>query len=539
MEIRFYKALVIALGSALMILSTNGMATETEYGTVIPAGAKAGDLTLSPCKIYLEGDDRHYAGDCGTLVVPENRTSPNSRLIALPVTRINATMEGELEPIFWFEGGPGSPNRILYPTDSLIEKHDFVMVGYRAIEGQVHLQCPEISDAIRTTHSDYLGDRAFVSYARGAATCVERLASEGVDLNGYSINQTIEDNEAARKAMGYNRINLFGNSYGTRVQMLYQWRYPDSIHRVLMVAVNPPEHFLFDPLSLETLLEKYSELCSRDAYCSARTPNLLATMKQLSTNMPSNWMGIDIDADMVNLITNISLHESIPLGGPPMHGPGAIDLWLDAAEGDVSGMALVSLIAPYILPEAFDWGHFLALGGSVPDFNDPDRDYKNELTADTIIESPLSLLIWGVMQGWTVTTDQSIGVVEDSDVETLLVSGTLDGSTPMQYARDELMPHLSKGHHVIIKDQAHTETFWHSQPEARARLLNTFFDTGEVDDSLFQYQAPAFEIGIGWSGLAKILLVMIVLIACVLLLLVVVIARKLGRKYTANRKVEV
>lgn len=534
MQTHFYITLVTGLGSALLILSANGIAADMKYGTVVPERAKDGDLSLSPCEVYLEGDDRHYAGDCGTLVVPENRNNPNSRLIALPVTRVNATAEEELEPIFWFEGGPGGPNRILYPTDGLVDKHDFVMVGYRGIEGQVNLDCPEISDAVRSTDGDYLGDSAFAGYALGATACVERLATEGVDLDGYSINQTIDDNESARKAMGYDRINLFGNSYGTRVQMLYQWRYPNSIHRDLMVAVNPPGHFIFDPLSLEELLVQYAELCSEDTYCSARTADLLVTMREVSLNMPSTWMGIDIDADMVKLITNISLHESIALGGPPLYGPGAIDLWLDAAEGDASGMALVSLIAPFILPEAFEWGHFLSMGGSAPDFNDPDRDYKKELTPDTIIGSPLSLLIWGIMQGWTTTSDQSVGEVQDSNIETLLISGALDGSTPFQYARDELMPQLSKGHHVIIKDQAHTETFWFSQPEARAHLLNTFFDSGKVDDSLFVYQAPVFEVDTGWSDLAKLILAVTVFVSIALLLVIVVIARKLHTKLTSN-----
>lgn len=534
MHTHFCKALVTSFVSAVLTLHANCMAAETVYGTVVPERAKDGDLWLSPCKVYLEGDDRYYAGDCGTLVVPENRNNPKSRLIALPVTRINAKAKEKLEPIFWFEGGPGDPNKTLYPTDGLIEKHDFVMVGYRAIEGQVHLQCPEISDAFRSTEGDYLGDSALAGYARGATDCVERLATEGIDLDGYSINQTIDDNEAARKAMGYDQINLFGNSYGTRVQMLYQWRYPDSIYRDLMVAVNPPGHFLFDPLSIEAVLAKYAELCGKDSYCSARISDFLATIRDVSQNMPSSWMGIDIDADIVKLITSISLHESIALGGLPMYGPGAIDLWLDAAEGDASGMALVSLVAPIMLPEAFDWGHFLAMGGSVPDFNDPGRDYKSELTPNTVIGSPLSLLHWGVMQGWTVTSDQSVGEVQDSDIETLLVSGALDGSTPFKYARDELLPHLGKGHQVIIKDQAHTETFWHSQPEARARLINTFFDTGEVDDSLFQYQAPVFKVDFSWSDLAKILLALSVFLFIALLLFVVVFAHKQIRKLNSE-----
>ena len=143
------------------------------------------------------------------------------------------------------------------------------------------------------------------------------------------------------------------------------------------------------------------------------------------------------------------------------------------------------------------------------------------------------------MQGWTVSTDQSIGKVQRSDVETLLVSGTLDGSTPMQYPRDELLPYLSKGHQVIIGDQAHTETFWHSQPLARARLLNTFFDTGEVDDSLFQYQAPVFDVDTSWSGLAKMVLAAVVIVLGILLLLIVVLARRFSRKFWVNKMVDV
>ena len=123
----FNKTLIAGLGSALLLLSTPGIASETEYGTVVPSGAKSGDLSLAACEVYLEGDDRSYAGDCGTLVVPENRNNPNSRLIALPVTRVNAMGDKALEPIFWFEGGPGGPNRTVYPTDGLLEKHDLVM----------------------------------------------------------------------------------------------------------------------------------------------------------------------------------------------------------------------------------------------------------------------------------------------------------------------------------------------------------------------------------------------------------------------------
>ena len=54
----------------------------------VPAGAQAGDLILRDCEYATENGS--YAAECGTLVVPENRADPDSRLIALPVTRIKA-----------------------------------------------------------------------------------------------------------------------------------------------------------------------------------------------------------------------------------------------------------------------------------------------------------------------------------------------------------------------------------------------------------------------------------------------------------------
>ena len=94
-----FRTLIAVSGSALLTLSVPGMATEADFGRVVPSGAKSGDLSLEPCQIYLEGDDRQYPGDCGTLVVAENRNNPDSRLIALPVRRINSVSQTPLDPI--------------------------------------------------------------------------------------------------------------------------------------------------------------------------------------------------------------------------------------------------------------------------------------------------------------------------------------------------------------------------------------------------------------------------------------------------------
>jgi hypothetical protein len=93
--------------------------------------------------------------------------------------------------------------------------------------------------------------------------------------------------------------------------------------------------------------------------------------------------------------------------------------------------------------------------------------------------------------------------VQPSDVETLLVGGSVDFSTPSQFATDEFLPFLSNGEQVILSEFGHTGDVWSMQPEATIRLLTSFFDTGVADDSLYTYQPMDFHVEIGFPEMAK------------------------------------
>src|SRR5215207_421890 len=107
---RFTLARVVALGLiALLVAGLTYLRFAPGSGSVsVPEGAQAGDPILEPCEYPTENGS--YAADCGTLVVPENRADEQSRLIALPVTRIPARSDHPGEPIFLLQGGPGHTN---------------------------------------------------------------------------------------------------------------------------------------------------------------------------------------------------------------------------------------------------------------------------------------------------------------------------------------------------------------------------------------------------------------------------------------------
>ena len=142
----------------------------------VPSGAHAGQLKLHSCHYATEKGG--YAADCGTLVVPENRADPQSRLIALPVTRIRARSAHRGAPIFRLEGGPGLTNMKFKKASRFADDHDVVLVGYRGVDGSVRLDCPEVESALKHS-TDFLGEKSLHAYGDAFRSCAHRLTDHG------------------------------------------------------------------------------------------------------------------------------------------------------------------------------------------------------------------------------------------------------------------------------------------------------------------------------------------------------------------------
>lgn len=464
----------------------------------VPAGAGPGDLILKPCT--FKRDRIQYDADCGALVVPENRTKSNSRLIALPVKRIHARACHPAEPIFWLAGGPGMSNLQFQPPHWLLARHDVVMVGYRGVDGSVKLTSPEVGRALKGVGGDLLSTRSRENMRNAIAASVRRWQAEGVDLEGYSIPEVVEDLEAARSAFGYARVNLLSQSYGTRVAQVYGDRYPAWIHRSVMLGVNPPGRFVWEPETIDAQLEYYARLYERDLGHPVRRTDLAETMRHVLQNLPKRWLFVPIDPGKVKAVTFALLFHR---GTAAM----VFDAYLAADRGDLSGLALLSVLSDFVLPPLATWGDLLAKGSSA-DY-DASRDYAVELSSpESVLGSPLSLLFFdGLAGSWPVPpVDGNLRQVHSSDVETLLVSGSVDGSTPAEFATRELLPQLKKGKQVIIAEAGHTHDLWNLQPRATERLLTSFYDTGLGDDSLYTYTPMDFKVSFGFPKLAKLLL---------------------------------
>jgi pimeloyl-ACP methyl ester carboxylesterase len=531
----FTVARIVALSViGLMVLGLAYLRFAPDGGSVsVPKGAHAGQLVLKPCDYGTEKGS--YAADCGTLVVPENRANSQSRLIALPVTRIRARSAHPGAAIFRLQGGPGVTNMTFKDASRIAEKHDVVLVGYRGIDGSVRLQCPEVVSALKHS-TDFLGKKSLNAVAQAFRSCATRFQAEGVDLAGYGLPQRVDDLEAARKALGYHQIDLISESVGTRTAMIYSWRYPQSIHRSVMIGVNPPGHFLWYPKTTDEQIRRYARLCAQDETCSKQTGDLAASLKHTVAHMPSRFWFLPIRKGNARIASFYGLMESTS-DSAPLSGPMVLNAWLSAAHGDASGLWFESTLANLAFPESFVWGDEAAVSRS--DAQAAER-YFSTNHGDSIIGSPATKFLFaggGLVHAWPANpTENEYTHVRDSNVETLLVGGNLDFATPPQAATRELLPHLPNGHQVVLRDLGHTNSFWSYEPKASTRMLSSFFDSGRVDTSLYTPAHVDFTPDVTQTALGKGLVAAILGGAFLTVLSLLLMWRRVHRRGRFGRK---
>ena len=531
----FTPARIVALALlGLTVLALGYLRLAPDHRVSVPEGAKAGELTLEPCAYSTE--DGSYDADCGTLVVPENRTDPASRLIAVPVTRVRARSAHPKEPVFRLEGGPGVTNMRFPNASRFVGDRDVVLVGYRGVDGSSVLDCPEVESAVAHS-SDRLGEKSFRAYADGFRACAARLTDEGVDLAGYSMSQQADDLDAARKALGYRKIDLLSESAGTRLALIYAWRYPQSVRRSVMVGANPPGHFFWHPRTTDAQIGRYAKACAADASCDRRTDDLAASMRWTSAHVPDRWWFLPIDEANVRIASFFGLFETTPEAAPA-NGPLTVGSWLDAADGDAGGFWLASLVGDLVFPKMFTWGEYAAIG--TQDAWAVDAFYRAGGDQGSILRSPGTDFAWGggrLGDAWPTSPDDApYRRMRVSRVDTLVVGGELDVSTPPQVATKELLPYLPNGRQVVLRGFGHSSSFWTQQPEAGTHLVNAFLGTGRVDDSLYEPQSVDFTPSVSQGGIAKIALGSIVALAALTVLSLLAMALRVRWRGPFGRK---
>jgi len=516
--------------SFIIVITCLGCNNKKNSYPVPPANAKV-DSYISETKPFMIGTEQ-YDADYGTITVQENRNKLTSRLISIPFLRVHSSAKEKKEPIFLLSGGPGASN--MYWDWKLLEfllaDYDIVNVGYRGADGSTILECPEIAKIFKS-NDDLLGDESMRAIAQAASASAQRFAAVGIDLDGYTMLEVIDDNESVRKALGYERINLLSSSYGTRVAYLYGLKYPKQIFRSAMIGVNPPGRFVWEPEKIDKQLRRYSTLWSQDTVMSAKSKNLYACMQTVLNQMPRKWLFFSIDPGKVKIMTFVLLFSR-------NSAPKVFDVFIAAENGDPSGLVLMSMMFDYMAGSMFNFGDLFSKAVSA-DF-DSTRNYCLDMEPpDMPLGSPLSKLFWGPMNHyvWPVKLlPEAYRKPRPSDVETLLMSGSMDISTPAEFAANDLLPYLRNGKQIIMAESGHMD-IQYLNIENTKRLLTGFYLSGAPDASMNTYVSMDFAVTWGFPKIAKIVIGVMAFILMVLIAVIVWIIKIYRKRRTAQRRV--
>jgi pimeloyl-ACP methyl ester carboxylesterase len=260
-------------------------------GLVAPLGGAA--LELEPCEVPgLEG-----AARCGTYEVFEDRSAMAGRKIPLHVVLLPARGENPApDPVVFFAGGPGGSTVEMAPVLATflaqdLERRDFLLVDYRGTGKSKPLFCPYqkelkqgVAEALETfLPVDLLGE------------CVDALDDEA-DLSLYTTPNIVDDVAEVAFALGYERVNLSGGSYGSRAALVFIRRHPEMVRSAVIEGVVPtdarmPVSFAVDA---QEALDGWLRECAEDADCAAAFPDPAADLATVLAELEENPRTIEV-----------------------------------------------------------------------------------------------------------------------------------------------------------------------------------------------------------------------------------------------------
>ncbi len=197
------------------------------------------------------------------------RSNPGSRQIQLNVAVVEAIKRrSEPDPLFILVGGPGQSATetfaALSPTlFNIHQDRDIVLVDQRGTGKSNPLRCLDPED-------ETLKDDEAIALLQD---CPAKLDA---DLRFYTTDIAMQDLDQVRSALGYEEINLYGVSYGTRAALVYLKMYPEHVRSLILDAVVDPAFILYQDASRDGqgALDLFFARCQADQACNSTYPRL-------------------------------------------------------------------------------------------------------------------------------------------------------------------------------------------------------------------------------------------------------------------------
>lgn len=272
-------ATLLSIALAVATLSTS------PASSIAAASVASSTLKLHPCP-YVP----HTR--CGRLFVPLDRTHHVTGTIGIGFEIHGRTDRSlpSLGTIVAVQGGPGYPTRgyrdsYLGLFAPMMRRHQLLMMDLRGTGSSGAIDCPALQS--------YRGN-----YVQNAGACGRQLGASAVD---YGTAEAADDLADVLDALGIDKVDLYGDSYGTFFGQVFAVRHPDRLKTLVLDSAYPVDGP--DPWYRDTnraLRTAFRSACERDSGCAAVGGDPIARLGTLASELRVHpILGSARDADGV------------------------------------------------------------------------------------------------------------------------------------------------------------------------------------------------------------------------------------------------
>lgn len=436
----------------------------------VPAPAPPpGSMYLHPERIRLEAGGLGFA-ERGVIFVPVNRSRPENGVLSLDVWRFPAAQpKAGAAPIFLLYGGPSFEglepllSRLGYYEKRLQLLHqntDLVVVSQRGIGPSkpttlIHVAKPFPLDRAVTTEERREAVRS------AAAREKEFWVSQGLDLTGFTALEAAADLNDVRKAFGYERIVLWGGSFGSHWAMATMRRYPEIVERAVLRGMEGPDHTYDMPSHVLNSIRRLAAEADRAPALAGMIPEggLLAAFEKVIEKVAANPVVVNVKNPNTGAVQAVrfgpeDVRDMADGYTASASSRGGMRTWaadmIALSKGDFTGAAEERVKARET--ENFRTASYFMLdcGSGIT----PRR--RAQLAADPAVAilGPLGFNYMAACPVWNIDLGDAFRQNFDTQIPTIIVQGDYDVSTPLDNAL-ELAPFFKKGKLIVVHGGSH------------------------------------------------------------------------------------
>jgi pimeloyl-ACP methyl ester carboxylesterase len=331
--------------------------------------------------------------------------------------------------------------------------------------------------------------------------CARNARAAGVDLTGYNTIENARDVKALRRALGFEKWNMWGISYGSILAQAYIKEDPEGIRATAIDAVMPldiRESELYWRVAhwYERDLQKIQEICDSQPDCAEHYPEISGRIRQAIGSVVNQPIEVEVEdienypsgkarffPDIVAYLPFMFLYEQDNYPGIP----GLVYAWADAVvqRDKVMFQAIASA----------------AGGGGFGDSSqgmanavlciDGDAEAQARASKKDILEDPVLGAALGTAAFWDrrAALCAELGMNQrpaeqylpvETDLPSLIIEGDMDPITPPPNAK-AILPGFANGTYVEFPYAGHGPS---RSVECAGDMLNKFFDDPTLEPDL-------------------------------------------------------